>query len=117
MSNCTGCANAFGDNPNPHAKECEVCIRNPKYPSMKMPEKAMIEGIEIEIPQDMYIAKDRKTFEEKRMMKKLAEMISSILSKRKKTEAIPKPYRPYNPDPSTKPWEWYWDYVRHQAKQ
>lgn len=114
MSNCTGCANASGDNPNPHAKECEVCIRNPKYPSRKMPEKAILEGIEIEIPQDMYIARDRKNFEEKRMMKKLSEMISSILSREKKKKNTPRPNRPWTPKPDYKPRKWYWEYA-HQT--
>lgn len=115
MSNCTGCHNAFGDNPNPHAKECTVCIRNPKYPTMKMPEKATIDGIEVTVPQDLYIARDRKNLEEKRMMKKLQAMLANLLLKRKK-KPDPMPSIPWNPRPEHKPWEWYWDYVKHAVK-
>lgn len=113
MSNCTGCYNSFGDKPNPHRKECEICIRNPKYPTMKMPEKAIIEGIELDVPQDMYIARDRKNFEEKILMKKIAELLKEM---KKKTKQKPYyPYPPLNPDKPIKPWEYYWDYI-HQFK-
>lgn len=111
MSNCKGCFEAFGEDPNPHSLACQICIRNPKYPSMKMPEKAIIEEIELEIPQDMYIAIDRKKFEEKCFMKRLSEILSSLIRKEKEEKRTPyQPWIPYTPDPY-KPWEAYWDYV------
>lgn len=117
MSNCSGCHHAFGEKPNPHQEECTICIRNPKYPTMKMPEKAVIDGIELTVPQDMYISRDRKSYEEKILMKKLAELMRNLASKKKEKKPIVWPYPTWKPDPHIKPWEQYWDYVNWYAKK
>jgi len=65
MSNCKNCYHEKKDKPDPNAPECQICIRNPEYPSKRMPKEIILEGVLLEVPQDMYIAKDRKLFEEK----------------------------------------------------
>lgn len=116
MSRCTGCFNSFGDNPNPHNKLCGVCIRNPKYPTERKEEQVIIDGITIDIPQDMYISRDRKAFEEQILMKKLAEAIEKLQLleklKRKPDDDVPLPI--WNPRLKPTTWEWYWDYVHRQ---
>jgi len=111
---CTGCYHAFGDTPNPHMEECRICLRNPKFPTMRQTEeKILLDGIELKIPQDMYISRDRKNFEEKKFMKKLAEMMLTLGRREEKPkDPITNPYPYVRPGPS---WEWYWEYVRqHQ---
>jgi len=88
---------------------------------MKMPERTIIEGVELTVPQDMYITKDRKTFEEKILMFKLAELMHNLGKKEKKEEK--KPIYPFPPilyrDPiiiykDVQPWSYYWDHVHRQ---
>jgi len=117
MSNCTGCKHAFGDLANPHEKECEICIRNPKYPTKKMPETAIVDDIELTVPQDMYISRDRASFEQKRLMQRIADILRSTVPKQRKEEKIePKfPRMKYRPPPS--PWDWYYEWVKHQKRK
>lgn len=110
MSNCTGCYHERGNKPDLACLECEICIRNPKYPTMKMPNIKEIDGIGLTVPQDMYISKDRARFEEKRFLKKLQRTMLDILQKREDLE------RKHPATYKRKPWSWYWDYV-HQASK
>lgn len=117
MSNCTGCHNAFGDHPNPHDEICKICIRNPKYPTKRMQELITIDGIEVKVPQDMYIARDRKNFEEKKMLRKLAELMKDFAEKSKRKPKQPDVYPwPYwDPQKPAKPWEYYWDWTHRMT--
>jgi len=110
MSSCEGCYEAFGDNPNPHSPLCAICIRNPKYPTMKMPEKVIIEGIELSVPQDMYVARDRQNFEQKQFMRKLAEILKSLNLKEERKREKPPLLPTWYPEYPTS-WELYWDWV------
>jgi len=115
---CEGCYHSFGDKPNPHEKACEICIRNPKYPTKKMPATEVVDGIKLNVPQDMYISKDRKTFEEKVFMQKLAAILAEIQKKKQKKETWPK----VSPTPiwqrtprGFEPWEIYWEYNQRRS--
>ncbi len=108
MSSCDGCYNYTGKVPDPEQKLCSICIRNPKFPTMKMPEKTIIEGIELTIPQDMFIATDRGKFEEQLFEKKLT-YYRDILKRRIER-------------PTSRPWlledektAWYEEYI-HKLK-
>jgi len=77
---------------------------------MKMPDKATIDGVEVTVPQDLYITEDRKKLDEKRMLKKLAEVANTINRRREHEKIIPLK-RPKRLRPAYSPWEAYWDYV------
>lgn len=105
MSNCKGCFHERNDEPDAVAQECEICIRNPKYPTKMMPERVLINGIEMTVPQDMYISRDRKTYEEKLKNRREAELIELLRkASEEKTPQYPKPYEPWVP---VEPWTPY----------
>jgi len=122
MSNCTGCFHSFGDTPNPHARECEFCIRNPKYPTKKMPKKAIVQDIEIDVPQDFYITHDRKKLEERLLLKKIGELIREVSERKKEKKIIPSPPSlPYEPIPyipnDDYPWIRYYSHEKAKKKK
>lgn len=103
MSRCKGCYHAIKEEADPKSEYCRICIRNPIFPTTRMPETAIIEGITVTIPQDMYISKDRKRLEgekqkrEKTLFNKAIERIK----RRKEKEKEDSPYSPYIPYPYT----------------
>lgn len=103
MSNCTGCFHETNDGPS-NAEECKICIRNPKYPTQIMPEKALLDGLEVSVPQDMYISKDRLLLEERRWRKREADLLNLLRKEdQPKTPDYPYPWLPQYPDPYNPP--------------
>ena len=103
MTSCKHCYNALNNKCDTNQKECTICLRNPKYPSMKTEDEVILEGISLSIPQDMYITKDRKAFEEKRMLEDIKKLLQSLLYELKdksldRLKKMPsRPYRPFGP--------------------
>lgn len=109
MTNCTGCYHSEKDKSKETCEECRICIRNPEYPSKKMPFKATVNGIEVQVPQDMYISKDRKKLEDRlkeKLVINLRKLIETLKRTSKKEKTLPYPYpspgwEPYPPEDVT----------------
>jgi len=81
---------------------------------MKMPKTATIDGIILEVPQDMYITKDRKRFEEKKASMQsdiLKRLLDAAMGQERKKKPLPR-----FPDYGPMPWKtgpdktWWWDW-------
>ena len=117
MSNCTGCYYALeSDEPSEVLERCKICLRNPKFPTKRLPTKITIKGVTLTVPQDFYITKDSKIFQDILFKMELTRVIHEYEEKeeykRKRkpkfpgTEPIvPPPYMPRYPENDVPYWK------------
>lgn len=98
---CEDCAWQKESLEDPVLTPCDVCIRNPEMPSKRtIPKEANIQGVNIEVPRDMYISIDMFEIlkvmldKQKGRIKELESLIA-LLQLRKMVEK----------NPPTNPWD------------